>query len=189
MREGRREFLPCPHFCRADKRQGQLSSAHTLEAGSPSTSTSRASSTVLPRYVQGLLSSVAAGEGQHQLSHSDDLGASSLACCRWQGASMAERLCIYASHISPHGRQNSEASSSILATVCVFGGGVAPWHWTGGCLNLAPCLGSIQGLSVLGPLLLGPRRVSYSLWLAFKVLNWTGSHLRSPPPPPFFFPR
>lgn len=63
-REGRRVSFPYLLYHPTDKRQDQLSCPHSLRAGSPSTPTPRASSTVLCRQGEGpTLLSVVAGEG------------------------------------------------------------------------------------------------------------------------------
>lgn len=72
------------------------------QAGSFATPPLRASSTVMPRWSTGpALSSAAAGEGQGQLSCSNDLWASSPACHCWQGG-RGSRV-ISSSPMSLHG--------------------------------------------------------------------------------------
>jgi hypothetical protein len=70
-REAKRASLPCPYHHSADKvyKEGQLSCAHTLRASSPTTSVSRASSTILLGWDIGPpLLSAAAGDRQYKLS-------------------------------------------------------------------------------------------------------------------------
>lgn len=86
--EGRRASLTCLCQHPADKRQKQLSGAHTLGACSPATHTSRASpTTVLPRQgAEPAFPVASAVGGQDQLSHSHGPRAISPSCCsKWQG--------------------------------------------------------------------------------------------------------
>lgn len=93
------------------KGQGQLSCSHVLGASSPIHLTPR--SALLCRQARCRAGSpkCSSGEGQRQLSHSDDLGACSSICCRLQGLKCRE------GHLFLRSRTSSPKLWSHLSTV------------------------------------------------------------------------